>query len=149
MGLFSFFTRNKPETEVQAPRRAVVRASSSSANRNAPPRQVNSGSQEYYQALNNTPDRTPIPIGRLTFNYIARTWNRERLTLLARYLYDNDGRVSYAVDTIANYSVPIDWQSASGNPEWDRKADEYLAIWEMVSDFTGRFDFCKIQRFLC
>jgi capsid protein len=71
------------------------------------------------------------------------------LAALGRYLYDNDGLVGYAVDQIANYSVPILPQAASPNPEWNKKADGWFAEWCKRADFTGRFTFDTMQRLIC
>lgn len=150
MGLLSRFfapkliTQIAPPTRTNEPRRAVSRVSASSP---APRQVTNTGS--YYEALRDSGDRTPIPLGAFNFKTIVRAYNREKLSALGDYLYENCGRVSYAIDTIANYSAPIVPQSASPNTDWNIKADLHFFDWAKRADFTGRFDFWKLQRFMC
>lgn len=129
-----------------APRRGSVQASTSTQG----PRQVNAaGATSYYEALSDSKDRTPVPAYALAIKSLLASFNRERLSFLARWLYDNDGLVAYAVDQIANYSVPIVPQAASASPEWNAKANAYFDSWAERADFTGRFDFWMLQRLIC
>src|SRR5213594_3006350 len=111
MGLLSWF---KTGTFTNVPRTFTPRASNTAPG----PRQVNPGIGNYYEALRDSPDRSPIPSMALDFRAVVRSLNRDRLALLGRYLYDNYGPVSYAINTIANYAVPIIPQAASPNPAW-------------------------------
>lgn len=113
------------------------------------PRQVAANPVTYFEALRNSTDRTPIPAGELKFRSSMRGLNRQALAAIGDYLYDNNGAVSYAVNTIANYSVPITPQAASVNPEWNKLANAYWFAWCKRADFTGRFHFNTLQRIIC
>lgn len=134
--------------QLPQPRLEVMPRGAITAVANVPPRTVNSGVQNYHEALRNTPDRTPLPLASLDFRSVIRGLNREKLSALGRYLYDNDGRVSYAIDTSANYVAPVVPQAASPNPEWNRLANAFFDDWAEVADFTGRFDLWWMQRLM-
>jgi capsid protein len=103
----------------------------------------------YYEALSDSKDRTSIPLFSLAIKAVLQSFNRERLAFLGRYLYDNDGIVAYAVDQIANYSVPITPMAASANPEANKTYETYFANWSKRADYTGRFTFDSLQRLIC
>jgi capsid protein len=108
---------------------------------------MNFGSFQYYEALRASVDRTPINTGALgAVRTMMATLNRNQLASLARWLYDNYGRVSYAVDTVANYSAPVAGRSASLNPAWNKTFDEYFNDWTDRAEFTGRFNLNMVQR---
>ena len=72
-----------------------------------------------------------------------------QLAALGRYLVDNGGYPSYAVNQIAHYSVPVYPQAASPDPAWNKAAEEWFADWSKRADFTRRFDFATLQRLAC
>ncbi len=98
------------------------------------------------EALHNNPNRTPIPIGMLSHRTAMQGRMRLQLAALGRYIYDNYGFASLAVDTIADYSCPILLQSASDDAGWNKAADEYFEEWAARADFTGRFTWETLQR---
>jgi hypothetical protein len=147
------FVRTDQQTFPSDSRRSATQASSSDplpGNTPEPgPRNVNSGFMNYYEALSDSKDRTPIPLYSLAIKTALQTFNRERLAFLGRYLYDNDGIVAYAVDQIANYSVPITPMAATQNPEANKIYEAYFADWCKRADYTGRFNFDGLQRLIC
>src|SRR5690349_2298003 len=80
--------RLNPRASGQAPRQTKNQTSSNA---------------NYFEALRESQDRTPLPLAALssTVRRLIRGYDREKLSALGDYLYDNFGRVSYAVDTIA------------------------------------------------
>jgi capsid protein len=120
---------------------------------NAPPGPavVNAGSGSYYEALRGSKDRTAITPPPLNPRYrvFVQSLNRERLAALARYLYDNVGFVGYAVNSIANYSVPVIPRAQSPDTVWNKLADEWWLNWCERADLTGRFHFDTLQRLIC
>lgn len=115
------------------------------------PAVVNAGMSNYYEALRQSKDRTPVPYtGAYTqLRPIVSGLNRKQLAALARYLDDNGGVVSYAVGQIANYSVPVKPQAASASDDWNTAAEDYFEQWTKRADFTGRFDFYDLQKIAC
>lgn len=107
-----------------------------------------------YEALANSEDRTPILINALgpMLSGGAR-WlpapvvNFQRLTLaaIADYLFNNNGLVSYGVDLIKNYSVPVIPRAATDSPDLNTEEDAYFMNWAKTADFSGRFNFWKLQ----
>ena len=113
------------------------------------PRTAAPTSRGYYEALNDSPDRTPVPDYGSVIRNAVRGYSRERLARLGDYFFDNDGLVGYAVTTIANYSVPITPQAAGSDAEVNRAYDSYFSQWSRRADYTGRFDLDTIQRVAC
>ena len=146
MGLFSFF---QPKKTIEVPASIPFVRLTPRADAAPSPRQVNPAAPGYFEALRQSPDRTPVPSMDMQFRSALRSLNRQSLAALGSYLYDNNGAVSYAVDTIANYSVPVRPQAASPNPEWNKQADAYIREWFKRADFTGRFHFDMLQRIIC
>jgi hypothetical protein len=139
----SLFTKAAPAAPV-APR---MRSSGSGQVQGyAGPPLVNSGTGSYFEALRTTHDRTPIPVLSPETRGWVESLGRERLSGIARYLYDNTGVVSYAIDTLANYSVPLIPQAATDSDDWNTAAEAYFADWSVNAEFTGRFDFDEVQR---
>lgn len=99
----------------------------------------------YFEALRTTNDRTPIPVLTPQTRGWMERLGRERLAAIGRYLYDNVGVVSYAVDTLLNYSAPLTPQAATGDYQWDAAAEAYFRRWSQVAEFTGRWDFDEFQ----
>lgn len=112
------------------------------------PRQVDTGFTNYFEALNATQDRTPIPLYIFALRSILQTFNRVQLAFIARYLYDNDGLVSLAVDTIADYCTPVTPIAATGDTEVNKAHNEYFEDWKKRADFSGRFHFDTLERLI-
>ena len=127
MGLFSLLFPKRPQTFRNVPRTFSVQASSPAPG----PAAVNAGMGSYYEALRASKDRTAITPPPLSSRYrtFVQSLNRERLAGLARYLYDNVGFVGYAVNSIANYSVPVIPRAQSPNTAWNKQADEWWGNW--------------------
>jgi capsid protein len=152
MGFFSFlfgkaFAGSHRQTFKNGSRTFSVQASSPSPG----PATVNAGMANYYEALRGSKDRTAITPPPLNPKYraLVQSLNRERLAALARYLYDNVGFVGYAVNSIANYSVPVIPRAQSPKTEWNKLADDWWTNWCERADLTGRFHFETLQRLIC
>lgn len=142
MGFFSkLFSR-------PAPARPIPKASGQPTITASAPTPFSAG---YFEALRDSKDRTPITFSALQLSPTMPLLNfsRNQLLALGRYLYDNYGAVSYAVDTIANYSTPVRPQAASADAVWNEAANQYFADWTASADFSGRFDFYDLQRIAC
>lgn len=149
MGLFSKLF-SSPQAAPQAVKAGVTtRASTEPDQSSSGPRTGNPGTQNYFEALSETTDRTRIPLYSTALRAVLQGFNREKLAYLGRYLYDNDGNVSYAIDSIANYSVPIIPMASTKDAEANKGYEAYFDEWCKRSDFTGRFHFGMIQRLIC
>jgi capsid protein len=113
------------------------------------PRQVDSGFTNYFEALTPTQDRTPIPLYIYAIRSVLQTFNRVQLAFIARYLYDNDGMVSLAVDTIADYCAPVQPIPSVKDPVIAQLHAAYWEDWKKRADFSGRFGFDMLQRLAC
>ncbi|HVU07847.1 MAG TPA: phage portal protein [Verrucomicrobiae bacterium] len=113
------------------------------------PRNINSGTMNYYEALSTSDDRSQIPLYSLAIRTAIQSFNRDRLAFLGRYLYDNDGTVGYAVDQIANYSAPIIPMACTKNAVTNKIYEDYFDDWCKRADYTGRFHFGMLQRIIC
>src|SRR5579884_2365213 len=111
-----------------------------------------------FEALSNDGDRTPITTAGLGPTLAAGgRWlpspvvNFQRLLLAAisEYLYDNNGLVSYGVDMIVNYSVPVIPKAFTDDAAWNELADAYFKEWMATADFSGRFHYSIIQEIAC
>lgn len=100
----------------------------------------------YFDGLRPSDNRTPLPASPAQLRCILNTLEREQLAAIAQYLYDNVGIVSYAVETIVNYSVPVTPLGGSDDEEWNDMAEAVFDAWCPVADFTGRFDFAALQK---
>jgi hypothetical protein len=153
MGLLTYLFGQSPLPEVPKPQRVQANGTTQSprTSRTSDPLPGVPGypARSYYEALNLSDDRSIIPIYSFALRHVIRSFNRDRLGMLAEYLYDNDGTVALAVDTIANYSVPIAPMAASVSSDWNKVADEFFRNWGKRADFTGRFDFDSLQRIMC
>lgn len=107
---------------------------------------ITSGNGGYFAALRNTHDRTQLPLFSPETRGFVSAADRRTLGEFGAYLYDNNGMVSYAVDTICNYSGPIIPQAASADDDWNTAAEEVFCRWADQAEFTGRFDFEEVQR---
>lgn len=109
-----------------------------------------------FDALNNSPNRTPAPTGipealsiLIGGNYNDSAY-RESLCGLARWLADNYGSVWYAIDLIARYSAPVIPKAVSIDKAWNQQADAYFEAWSLDSaDFYGASDFATLSRLAC
>jgi hypothetical protein len=110
---------------------------------------VGRGNSGYFEALQVDTNRSVLNYSALSMQSYGSTYSRERLAAISRYLYDNYPMVGYAVNTIEQYSVPIFPQAVSPDPAWNKLAEAYFANWSDNADFTGRFDFCDLQRMAC
>lgn len=113
---------------------------------------VNGGSTGYFEALHNSPNRTQLPylanIGRTRYP-ILEGLNRRQLAALGRYLVDNGGNASYAVELIVNNSTPVWPQAMSDDDAWNKEQEAEFALWAKRCEYTGRFNFKTVQRMLC
>lgn len=114
------------------------------------PRNANPGNGNYFEALRGSKDRTDLPATAMSAaGAWVRTMYREQLAALGQYLYDNNGTVSYAVNLIQRFSVPIKPKAASGDAEYDKLQNDLWEVFERTADFTGRFHMDTIQGLMC
>lgn len=113
------------------------------------PRQVDKGFTNYFEALSPSEDRTPIPLYLFAIRSVLQTFNRVQLAFIARYLYDNDGTVSLAIDTIADYCAPVMPVSSVKDQGVASQHNEYFSDWCKRADFSGRFNFEMLCRIAC
>ncbi|MCP5515677.1 MAG: phage portal protein [Verrucomicrobiales bacterium] len=102
--------------------------------------------RHYFEALNVTDHRTPVPAMGLYVHRLLSKFNRLQLASIARYLWDNVGLVFYATDLVANYSTPMVPRAATLDRKWNEAANTLFDDWATRADFTGRFDFGDLQR---
>jgi len=118
-----------------------------------PPDTVNSGSGNYFEALRDSKDRTEIPYAsvhlRPQIMRLMNGLNRKLLAAVGRYLVDNNGMVSYAVETIANYSTPVHPYSACSDEKAAKAYSDFFKNWANICDFTRRFTLDEMQRIAC
>ena len=120
-----------------------------------PPAIVNDGMGNYHEALRVSNDRSAIPYAMVHLRpqilRLMNGMNRKMLAAVGRYLVDNCGVASYAVGTIANYSVPITPHSICEDKEAAKLFNEYFKEWaeSEMCDFTRRFTFNDLQRIAC
>lgn len=103
----------------------------------------------YLDALTTTFERPYIYGAELPRDGSSQILDRRRLSQLTRWLCDNNGLVAYAIDTIANYSVPVVPQAATTDAGWNDAAELYFAEWSDQADHGRRFGFEEIQRIAC
>lgn len=113
---------------------------------------------DQFEALRSSPDRSAITAANLSTlrqgaNILSGSTSlstrRESLASLARYVADNFGLAGYALELIANYSVPVWPQACSADPTWNRDAEQYFEDWCDRADYLRRFDFATLQRLIC
>lgn len=105
-------------------------------------------SHSYFEALTNNGERPEIPL-YLVERFINRLHNRQILGAIARYLFDNNSYVGYAVKQIAKYSLPVIPQPATEDHEWNAIALDYWKRFVDVCDFHGDRDFYGLQDLIC
>ena len=76
---------------------------------------------------------------------------RSELVRKSRYLHKNSGFVRELVSNMAIYSTGdgIRVQAQSPDPEWNRKAEAYFALWAARCEVTRRFSFEECQSLIC
>jgi hypothetical protein len=118
-----------------------------------PPNVVNDGMGNYFEALRVSQDRSGIPYAMIHLRpqilRLLNGLNRKLLAAVGRYLVDNGGVASYAVDTIANYSMPVRPHSVCEDKEAAKVYEDYFDEWAKRCDFTRRFNFDELQRIAC
>jgi capsid protein len=102
----------------------------------------------YFDGLRPSDNRTPLPVSPVQLRWYLNSLEREYLAAIAQYLYDNVGIVSYAIETIVNYAVPVKPLGGSDDEEWNDLAEAVFDAWCPVADFTGRFDFAALQKII-
>lgn len=111
------------------------------------------GRSSYWEALEMTHDRTQLPYlqnaRRSSRTVTLDGLNRRQLSALARYLLDNNGPATYAVDLIANYCAPIHPQAGSDDDTWNKENEAAFCEWCKYGEFTGRYHFNEVQRLVC
>jgi hypothetical protein len=116
-----------------------------------------SNSFSTYEALSTSGDRTPITAIGLGPMLSPGRWfptptvnfQRLRLSALSRYLADNNGLVSYGLDLVGNYSVPVIPNAATGDPAINAAYEAYFGEISKRADYSGRFNFAELQRLCC
>lgn len=78
-------------------------------------------------------------------------WVRSEMVRKSRYLQKNSGFVRELVGTTAIYSTGdgIRTQAQSGDPAWNKQAEEYFSAWSARCEVTGRFSFEECQTLVC
>ena len=76
---------------------------------------------------------------------------RSELVRKSRYLHKNSGFVRELVANMAIYSTGdgIRVQAQSPDPEWNRLAESYFALWSARCEVTRRFSFEECQALVC
>lgn len=113
------------------------------------PRTAGGGARGFYDALNDSPDRTAVPEYAMALRYMLRAASRDRLSRISEWLFENDGLAGYGIHQIANYSAPIMPMSSCKDIEAAMAYNRFFATWCKRSDFTGRFAFDLQQRLIC
>lgn len=118
------------------------------------PALVNDGNGNYFEALRESKDRTGIPYAMVHLRpqilRLLNGLNRKLLAAVGRYLVDNGGVPSLAVNMIANYSCPVHPIAGSADPEINTLYNEYFKTWsENNADYTNRFTLDELQQICC
>jgi len=76
---------------------------------------------------------------------------RTELVRKSRYMHKNSGFVRELVANMAIYSTGdgIRVQAQSANPDWNREAEGYFALWSARCEITRRFSFEECQALVC
>lgn len=105
-----------------------------------------------FEAANWSPRRGSVPGASPTDAREELTSSvRTELVRKARYLHKNSGFVRELVANMAIYSTGdgIRVQAQSGNPDWNRLAEDYFATWSSRCEITRRFSFAECQSLVC
>lgn len=133
-------------------RRSAIKETSTNTVPNA---QASLPGSTTFEATRNSADRSSIPVSSVSMlrNTKHLQWSenheREQLAAIARYVTDNYGLATYALDLIANYSVPVIPRGNTGDASWNKDTEDRFDDWMARADFTGRFDFETLQRLAC
>jgi len=105
-----------------------------------------------FEAANWSPRRGTVPGASPTDARNELTPGvRTELVRKSRYLHKNSGFVRELVANMAIYSTGdgIRVQAQSGNPAWNRAAEDYFALWSARCEVTRRFSFEECQAIVC
>jgi capsid protein len=105
-----------------------------------------------FEAANWSPRRGSVPGASPTDSRNELTPSvRTELVRKSRYLHKNSGFVRELVANMAIYSTGdgIRVQAQSANPEWNRAAEAYFALWSARCEVTRRFSFEECQALVC
>jgi capsid protein len=105
-----------------------------------------------FEAANWSPRRGTVPGASPTDARNELTSSvRSELVRKARYLHKNSGFVRELVANMAIYSTGdgIRVQAQSGDPTWNRAAEEYFSLWSARCEVTRRFSFEECQALVC
>jgi capsid protein len=147
--LKSIFGLGRKSAAAETPAQASAQSIPVPGTKEPGPRNINTGSQNYFEALTTSGERTQIPLYALALRKALQSFTRERIAALGRYLYDNDGTVSYAVDQNANYCAPIIPMASTKDANANTAYEKYFDDWCKRADYSGRFHFADLQRLIC
>ena len=105
-----------------------------------------------YESANWSPRRGSVPGASPTDARNELTPGvRAELVRKSRYMHKNSGFVRELVANMAIYSTGdgIRVQAQSPNPEWNRAAEAYFAMWSPRCEVTRRFSFEECQALVC
>jgi capsid protein len=105
-----------------------------------------------FEAANWSPRRGSVPGAAPTDARQELTPSvRTELVRKSRYLHKNSGFVRELVANMAIYSTGdgIRVQAQSADPEWNRLAETYFAMWSSRCEVTRRFSFEECQALVC
>ena len=105
-----------------------------------------------YEAANHSTRRSRVPGAAPTDARKELTPHaRRELVRRSRYLVKNSGFTREVVGDMAIYSTGdgIRPQAQTGDPSWNRAAEEHFARWSARPEITGRFSFEECQSLVC
>jgi len=96
-------------------------------------------------ARNNHRAQFPHLVGDSELTHTA--FSRQELISASRKLYDNDGVIKGAINTVADHAFPLIPKATTENSEWNKAAEKYFTEWATTrADITGDWDFERMQR---
>lgn len=100
----------------------------------------------FYEAIQRTTDRTPIPYHVGDTKDSMSSWTRLEFMSMARNLYVNDGLTGGAIDEMARYTVGTGIKPHSqAETAWADRAEDYWEDWCNRADFAGTNHFDHLQ----
>ena len=105
-----------------------------------------------YESANWSPRRGSVPGASPTDSRNELTPGvRTELVRKSRYMHKNSGFVRELVANMAIYSTGdgIRVQAQSPDPQWNRTAEAYFAMWAPRCEVTRRFSFEECQALVC
>ena len=105
-----------------------------------------------FEAANWSPRRGSVPGAAPTDSRNELTSTvRTELVRKSRYMHKNSGFVRELVANMAIYSTGdgIRVQAQSPDPDWNREAESYFALWSARCEVTRRFSFEECQALVC